>query len=271
MVSAEGLRRCNRRTRDMLRDFPARSPQFLQLFGSEPDALAEAARLVAAETVFSGIDINMGCPVPKVMRSGAGAALLGDLRRMAGLIRAVRAACPLPLTVKVRLGICRVNVLDSVRVIEAEGGDAVAVHFRLKTDGYHQPADWSLAAEIKSRLRIPLIGNGDILSVSDAWSRLETVDAVMIGRGGLANPFLFSEIAGQSVGAERWRWLAGRLCQLLEVHYPARSWLSKLKAFVRYLNFAGRVTRSQKKAIFLATEYAEAREKFLELVSRVEV
>ena len=198
MISAEGMRRRNRRTLTMLHEFPSRIPQFIQLFGSEPDALADAARIVAAETSFSGIDINMGCPVPKVMRNGAGAALLGDLRRMALLIRAVRAASPLPLTVKVRLGIARINVLDSARVAESEGADALAVHFRLKTDGYLKPSDWTMAGEIQSRLRIPLVGNGDVETAELACHRLETVDAVMIGRGAIADPFVFSRIAGKT-------------------------------------------------------------------------
>ena len=267
MISAEGLRRRNRRTLAMLQEFPARIPQFLQLFGSEPDALSDAARITAAETSFSGIDINMGCPVPKVMRGGAGAGLLGDLRRMARLVRAVRNACRLPLTVKVRLGIARINVLDSARVIESEGADALAVHFRLKTDGYVKSSDWSTAEEIKARLHIPLIGNGDIDSMEQAFHRLETVDAVMIGRGAIADPFVFSKIAGKPTKAGQWSRLAARLCELVEEYYPEHNWISRIKGFTRYMTFNGRVSRSRKKPLFLAATYPEVKNRFLELAA----
>ena len=208
-----------------------------------------------------------GLSGPKVMRNGAGAALLGDLRRMALLIRAVRAACPLPLTVKVRLGIARVNVLDSARVAESEGADALAVHFRLKTDGYLKPSDWTMAGEIQSRLRIPLVGNGDVETAEQACHRLETVDAVMIGRGAIADPFVFFRIAGKTTTAGEWSRMSVRLCELVEEYYPEHNWISRIKGFTRYMNFNGRVSRSRKKPLFLAATYDEVKKKFLELAA----
>ena len=227
MIAAEGLRRRNRRTLEMIADFPTRTPQFIQLFGANPEALAEAALIVAAETAYAGIDLNMGCPVPKVVRTGAGSGLLQDLPRLAAVVAAVRRSTRLPLTVKVRLGFNKVNVLETTRIIEEEGADAVAVHFRLKSEGYTGSAHWELAAAVKESLRIPLLGNGDIMTLAFALEKLQQVDGVLIGRGALANPFLFREIAGRETLEKDWGAYVRRLAALIEEHYPERSaWAS---------------------------------------------
>lgn len=259
MIAAEGLRRRNRRTLEMIAGFPTRAPQFIQLFGADPQALAEAAAIVSAETGYAGIDINMGCPVPKVVRSGAGSALLQDLPRLGAMVGAVRRSTALPLTVKVRLGFNQVNVLESTRVIEREGADAVAVHFRLKSDGYRGSARWELAAALKESLRIPLLGNGDIMTLAFALEKMKTVDGVLIGRGALANPFLFREIAGQETQERDWGGYVRRLADLIAEHYPERKRLGKLKAFTRFLVLSRPGTRSWKRRIFLSQDFREAR------------
>ena len=259
MIAAEGLRRRNRRTMEMIAGFKTRTPQFIQLFGANPEALAEAAAIVSAETAYAGIDLNMGCPVPKVVRSGAGAGLLQDLPRLAAVVAAVRRSTPLPLTVKVRLGFNKVNVMETTRIIAAQGADAVAVHFRLKSEDYKGNAHWELAAEVKENLSIPLLGNGDIMTAAFALEKLRGVDGLLIGRGALANPFIFREIAGQATGEKDLGNYVRRLGALIEEHYPERKRLGKLKAFTRFLVLSRPGSRSWKRPIFLSQDFGEAR------------
>jgi tRNA-dihydrouridine synthase B len=259
MIAAEGLRRRNRRTLEMIAGLETRAPQFIQLFGAAPEPLAEAAAIVSAETAYAGIDLNMGCPVPKVVRSGAGAGLLLDLPRLATVVAAVRRRTPLPLTVKVRLGFNQVNVMETTKIIEAQGADAVAVHFRLKSEGYTGSAHWELAAAIKENLRIPLLGNGDIMTAAFAREKLQIVDGVLIGRGALANPYLFREIAGQTTEEEDLSAYVRRLGTLIEEYYPERKRLGKLKAFTRFLVLSRPGSRSWKRPIFLSQDFGEAR------------
>jgi len=259
MIAAEGLRRRNRRTLEMIRAFPARTPQFIQLFGAHPEALAEAAAIVSAETSYAGIDLNMGCPVPKVVRSGAGSGLLQDLPRLAAVVAAVRRNTTLPLTVKVRLGFSKVNVMETTKIIAAEGADAVAVHFRLKSEGYTGSAHWELAEAVKENLGIPLLGNGDIMTSAFALEKLRIVDGVLIGRGALANPFIFREIAGQPTLESDLGVHIRRLGRLIEEDYPERKRLGKLKAFTRFLVVSRPGSRSWKRPIFLSQDFNEAR------------
>ena len=259
MIAAEGLRRRNRRTMEMIAGFSTRTPQFIQLFGADPGGLGEAAAIVSAETEYAGIDLNMGCPVPKVVRSGAGSGLLQDLPRLAAVVAAVRRNTTLPLTVKVRLGFNQVNVLETTRIIEGEGADAVAVHFRLKSDGYAGSARWDLAGAIRENLHIPLLGNGDIMTLAFALEKMQTVDGVLIGRGALANPFLFREIAGRDTHECDWGGYVRRLAALIEEHYPERKRLGKLKAFTRFLVLSRPGSRSWKRRIFLSQDFQEAR------------
>ncbi len=259
MIAAEGLRRRNRRTLEMINAFPARTPQFIQLFGADPDALAEAATIVSNETEFAGIDLNMGCPVPKVVRSGAGSGLLQDLPRLAAVVAAVRRSTALPLTVKVRLGFNKVNVLETTKIIEAQGADAVAVHFRLKSEGYTGTAHWEFAEAVRENLGIPLLGNGDITTSACALEKLRIVDGVLIGRGALANPFIFREIAGIPTLQNDLAAYIRRLGALIEELYPERKRLGKLKAFTRFLGVSRPGSRAWKRPIFLSQDFSEAR------------
>jgi nifR3 family TIM-barrel protein len=259
MIAAEGLRRKNKRTMEMIADLPTRTPQFIQIFGSDPTAMGMAAAMVSQQTAFAGIDLNMGCPVPKVVRSGAGAGLLQDLTRLAAVVAAVRKNTMLPLTVKIRLGFNLVNVMETAKIIESQGADAVAVHFRLRTDSYAVKARWELAAAVKESLRIPLFGNGDIMSAAVALEKLQIVDGVLIGRGALANPFIFREIAGQATQESDLGAYVRRLGTLIEEHYPEKKRLGKLKAFTRFLLLSRPGSRSWKRRIFLSQDFKEAR------------
>ena len=196
MVSAMGLTLGKQKTLDYLRTHPSERPLAVQLFGAEPDVMARAAQM-AVDAGADLVDINMGCPVRKVTKTGAGAALLRDPERVAELVTRVRLACNVPLTVKIRAGWSprETVALEIARIIQDCGADAVTVHPRFATQGFSGTADWSLIGEIKSRLMIPVIGNGDIFEPSYAIKMKDQTgcDGVMIGRGAVGNPWIFKQ------------------------------------------------------------------------------
>lgn len=181
-------------------------PMAVQLFGSEPDFMAQAAAMIE-EGSYAGcisrarpaaIDINMGCPVHKIVSNGEGSALLRDIPLAARIVRAVRAAVSIPVTVKIRIGfdansICAV---DMARELEAAGASAICVHGRTREQMYAPGVDLEAIAAVKQAVRIPVIGNGDIASAEDAlrMKRLTGCDGLMIARGAMGNPWLFSDI-----------------------------------------------------------------------------
>jgi nifR3 family TIM-barrel protein len=202
MVSANGLIRSGKRTRELLRSCAEERPLGVQLFGDDPELLAAAT----AEVGDAGelIDINMGCPVNKVIRSGAGSALLRQTRKIARIVAAVRRATDLPLTVKIRSGwdLQSVNYLEVGRIAEAEGVDAVTLHPRSRSQGFGGRADWEQIGRLKEALSVPVIGSGDIFTARDAMEMLEQTgcDAVMVGRGGYGNPWLIRNILALQAG-----------------------------------------------------------------------
>jgi tRNA-dihydrouridine synthase B len=176
---------------------PDEHPFGIQLFGSEPESMGIAAG-IAAEGKPDVIDINFGCPVKKVVCRGKGAAVLKDPARAAAVTAACVAAVDVPVTVKVRIGQdpTTINILDVVRALEDAGAAAVTIHGRTVAQMFSGAADWDVIAEVKRRAGIPIIGNGDIATAEDAYRRLNEcgVDAVMIGRAALGNPFVFRQI-----------------------------------------------------------------------------
>lgn len=197
MASAEGLVRHLPETWALLRTDPQDHPLSVQIFGSRPEAMVQAARLVE-EAGADIIDINMGCPVRKVNRSGSGAALLKNLKQAEEIIKAVRKAVRVPLTIKIRLGWNTGDKTYETMALLAEeaGVDALAVHPRSAVQGFTGQADWSILEELRSRVRIPLIGSGDINSADQAVACLKQTDcdAVMIGRQALRTPWIFRQI-----------------------------------------------------------------------------
>ncbi len=197
MISAVGLSRGQEKTHAYLDSHPAERPVAAQLFGSEPDVMATSARIVA-EKGMDIIDINMGCPVKKVIKTGSGAVLMRNPKKVAKIISAVRQSTSLPLTVKIRAGWSpeEVNALEIARIIEDSGADGLSIHPRFASQGFSGKADWTLIARIKKALKIPVIGNGDIIEPSLALKmRSETsCDGVMIGRAALTNPWIFKQI-----------------------------------------------------------------------------
>jgi len=196
MISANGLIRSGAKTWDLLTSDERERPLGIQLFGDDPGVLGEAARMV--EEKGDLIDINMGCPVPKVVRSGAGSSLMRDPRRVSNIVSTIRKTVSLPLTVKIRSGwdTASINFIEIGKIAEAEGADAVILHPRTRKQGFGGEADWDHITRLKSALSIPVVGSGDIFTPEDAVRMLRTTgcDAVMIGRGGYGNPWLIRNI-----------------------------------------------------------------------------
>lgn len=202
LISAQGLFRVNTRTMRYLRfDKNVERPYSLQLFGGEPEVMAKAA-VIAKEYGANIIDVNMGCPVKKVTKTGAGSGLLCDSPRAGEIIRQIKAATGLPVTAKIRSGwdANQKNFLQMADVLGAAGVSALAVHPRTRAQGYSGKADWSVITDLKKHVgnAFPVIGNGDVKTVADATRMIETTgcDYVMIGRGALGNPWLFRELLG---------------------------------------------------------------------------
>lgn len=197
MVSAVGITLGKEKTLGYLRSHPSEQPLAVQIFGSRPDVMAEAARVVI-DAGAGLVDINMGCPVKKVTKTGAGAALLRDLKRIEEIVTRVRLACRVPLTVKIRTGWSpgAPVALEAAHIIEDCGADAVTIHPRFATQGFSASADWNVIGEVKAGLKIPVIGNGDVTKPSLALEMKEETgcDGVMIGRGAVGNPWIFKQI-----------------------------------------------------------------------------
>jgi tRNA-dihydrouridine synthase B len=204
MVSVNGLTREGRKSFELLKSVPADRPLGMQLFGDDAQMLAEAARLV--EEYGELIDINMGCPVRKVVGTGAGSALLKEPLKVAGIVRAVRAATRLPFTVKIRTGwVCGDDsFLEIGRIAQEEGCDAVTLHPRSRAQMFEGHANWSKIAELKAALDIPVIGSGDLFTAADvaAMFRETGCDAVMVARGAMGNPWIFRESLALLAGNE---------------------------------------------------------------------
>jgi len=197
MISAVGLSRGQTKTHAYLESHPDEKPVAAQLFGSEPDTMARSAQMVG-EKGLDIVDINMGCPVKKVIKTGSGAALMRDPKKVAKILAAVRKSSPLPVTVKIRAGWSpeEANALEIASIIEDSGADGITIHPRFASQGFSGNADWDLIAKIKKAVKIPVIGNGDITRPSLALKmRSETnCDGVMIGRAALTNPWIFKQI-----------------------------------------------------------------------------
>ena len=202
MISANGLIRDGKKTRLLLTTHKDEFPLGIQLFGDDPAVLSEASQILKDES--SLLDINMGCPVKKVVRSGAGSALLQDPHRAGQIIAAVRKVYTGPLTIKIRSGWDdqSLNFLEIGRIAEVEGVDAITLHPRPRSQGFSGKARWEHIAELKTALNIPVFGSGDIFSTEDGLNMFQQTgcDAIMIGRGGYGNPWLIRQIIEELTG-----------------------------------------------------------------------
>lgn len=207
MVSDKAITYSNQKTIDMLYMTEKERPISQQIFGSDKESFVEAAKFIEKEMKPDIIDINMGCPVPKVaVRAQAGSALLKDIDKIFDIVSSVVSAVNVPVTVKIRSGwdSNHINAVEVAKVIEKAGASAICVHPRTRSQGYSGKADWNIIKEVKENVSIPVIGNGDIKSPEDAKRMLEETkcDAVMIGRGVLGNPWLIKNIVNYLDGKE---------------------------------------------------------------------
>ena len=194
MISAKGLYYNDKKTAELM-DVSGESPAAIQIFGSEPEIMAEIVPKVM-EYKPDIIDINMGCPAPKIVNNGDGSALMKEPELMGRIMRAVADASPVPVTAKIRKGWEEDNSLLCAHILEENGAAAVAVHGRTRREFYSGRADWDVIKRIKAELTIPVIGNGDIFTAEDAVRMMESTacDAVMVARGAQGNPWLFERI-----------------------------------------------------------------------------
>lgn len=278
-VSSEAITRGNERTRDMMRFSEEERPLAIQIYGSRPDRMAEAAEFVEALGADI-VDINMGCPANKVLKGCAGAALMGDLGLARDIVRTVRRRVRVPVTVKFRVGLddARVNYLELGEICEGEGIDAVALHARTARQMFSGSADWDRIRRLKERMRIPVSGNGDVETAQDAlalWGATGC-DGVMVGRAAIKNPWLFRQIAALRAGSalpapslEERRDLILHHFNLLKEREEERFALHKIRTFTGWYTHGlpdGRGLRQEINRLDSVSRFIEAVEGFFEVV-----
>src|SRR5258708_11790539 len=196
-ISVEGLTRSNPKSKRQMRFYKDERPFAVQVFGAQPERMRMAAEM-AEEVGADILDINCGCPAPKVVKHGGGSGLLRDLPRLESILKEVKKAITIPLTIKIRAGYSdsTINSVETAQLAEACGVEHIALHGRTKDQGYRGQANWDLVRAIKENVSVPVSGSGDITPIQHAFDRFRHTNCygVLIGRGGMANPWIFRQI-----------------------------------------------------------------------------
>jgi tRNA-dihydrouridine synthase B len=240
-ISVEGLTRESKRSIEMMRYHKEERPYCIQIFGYDIERMRDAA-VMAQDAGADIVDINCGCPAPKVVRKGGGCELMRQPNHLAAMIREVRRVLTIPLTIKIRSGWCAEsrNALEIAKMAEAEGVDALAIHGRTRAELYRGEADWQLVGEVAAALRIPVSGSGDIVCQQSALKRLTFgVSGLFIGRAAISDPLVFSRIMGTVQSEEPTRMqhellfrIVSRYLTLLREEFQPRTCVGKLKQLV---------------------------------------
>jgi tRNA-dihydrouridine synthase B len=277
-VSSEALTRGNRRTVEMMDFCEEERPLSIQIYGSDPHRMAEAARHV--ESIGADVcDINMGCPANKVLKGCAGCALMGDLDLAREIVATVRKAIRIPLTVKFRAGIRdqALNYIELGEICEGEGADGVALHPRTAKQMYRGKADWQRIARLKQALSIPVVGNGDVETAGDVLRMFDETgcDGVMIGRASMKNPWIYRQAVSLMAGlvpteptlGDRRELILAHFSLLMEQETDVKFALHKLRTFTGWYTHGlpgGKHLRMQINQLSTPDEFAAALESFFE-------
>jgi tRNA-dihydrouridine synthase B len=264
-IDARALVLGNDKTATLIRHLPEERPLAMQLLGADPDILAEAARRLQADGA-DAIDLNMGCPVPKIVAKGQGSALMRDPLAAAVIFRTLRKAVSVPFTIKIRGGWDdrTVNAVEIARLAESEGVDAITVHPRTRSQLFTGRAPWDVIAEVVAAVRLPVVGNGDVRSVDDARAMVTATGcaAVMIGRGALGAPWIFG---GEPIDHAERGAIIRRHAELIEAHLPERLALVQLKKHLAWYSSGLPGSAALRPQLFGVASAAEVRELFWSL------
>ena len=259
-ISVEGLTRNNPKSKRQMRFYENERPFAVQIFGGQPERMRLAAEM-AEEVGADILDVNCGCPAPKVVKHGGGSGLLRDLPRLEIILKEIKRAITIPLTIKIRAGYSdsTINAVETAKLAEDCGVEHIALHGRTKEQGYRGLANWDLVKQIKEVVSVPVSGSGDVNTIDEAFDRFrETAcDGVLIGRGAMANPWIFRQIEDATHGREPFQpTLEDKRALLLEYFAMLREDMPQLAAIGRMKQLAGQFTRGlQGGALFRTTLY----------------